>query len=308
MRALITGARGQDAYYLARILTQQGYTVYGTSRQDGDVDFFNKVYKVDPWDFKQLYRCLCDVQPYEIYNMAAFTNVAQAEAMDEQTLHDFNVQPLIHLMNVALNEAPAIKIFHAGSVMAYNFMDDILTESAMASWARPATKYGQSKLLAHMLANSGRREGLHITEGIFFHHTSPQSKEGFFSKVPMYVATLTKNPHINKLNVGNINIVRDVGFAKDYMRAAVHLLQNEKPDCYNIATGYSYTLETYIKACFDIVNLDHKDYINIDENLKRPYDILYMRADITKLKHTGWKPEKSVSDLAELMVTHYARF
>ena len=310
-KALITGITGQDGPYLAEFLLEKGYDVVGTYRRTSHKSFerletFDLLDKVDViradlTDQISLNKAIKDTKPDEVYNLAAQSFVGVSF---EQPILTSNVTGLgaIRLFEAVKEFSPNSKIYQASSSEMFGNTDEIKNED---SRLYPASPYGIAKVFAHKSAQHYRDAyGMFISSGILFNHESPYRGLEFVTrKITSAIGNIISKKQ-DKIILGNIKAKRDWGFAGDYVKAMWLMLQQETADDYVIATGKSYSVETFLEKAFDYSGLgDWKDYVETSEKYMRPSDIDNLVGDASKAKkELNWEPEMSFEKLVNLMV------
>jgi len=309
--ALITGITGQDGAYLAKLLLDKGYSVYGLhARRASDtlwrlreLDVLNKVELVegDLTDLSSLIRALNKSEATEVYNLGAQSFVATSW---EQPVLTANVTGM-----GALNLLEAIRIVNTGiryyqastSEMFGLIQEDRQSESTPLY---PRSPYGVSKVFAHWMTINYRESfDIHGSSGILFNHESPLRGIEFVTrKVTDAVARIKKGAQ-KELRLGNIDAKRDWGYAGDYVEAMWLMLQQDKPDDYVIATGETTTVRDMCKIAFEHVDLNYEDYVVIDPEFYRPAEVEILLGDPSKAeKQLGWKAKTNLQTLITMMV------
>ena len=310
-KALITGITGQDGPYLAEFLLKKGYDVIGTYRRTSHKSFERleafdilgkiDVIRADLTDQISLNNAIKNTKPDEVYNLAAQSFVGVSF---EQPMHTSNVTGLgaIRLFEAVKEFSPDSKIYQASSSEMFGNTDEIKNED---SRLYPASPYGIAKVFAHKSAQHYRRAyGMFISSGILFNHESPYRGLEFVTrKITSAIGNIISKKQ-DKIILGNIKAKRDWGFAGDYVKAMWLMLQQEIADDYVIATGKSYSVETFLEKAFDYAGLgDWKKYVEINEKYMRPSDIDNLVGDASKAKkELDWEAEMPFEKLVKLMV------
>ncbi len=310
-KALITGITGQDGPYLAEFLLKKNYEVIGTYRRTSHKSFERleafdilgkiNVIRADLTDQISLNKAIKDTKPDEVYNLAAQSFVGVSF---EQPILTSNVTGLgtIRLFEAVKEFSPDSKIYQASSSEMFGNTDEIKNED---SRLYPASPYGIAKVLAHKSAQHYRKAyGMFISSGILFNHESPYRGLEFVTrKITSAIGNIISKKQ-DKIILGNIKAKRDWGFAGDYVKAMWLMLQQETADDYVIATGKSYSVETFLEKAFDYAGLgDWKEYVEISEKYMRPSDIDNLIGDASKAKkELNWEPEMHFEKLVKLMV------
>lgn len=290
MRALITGITGQDGSYLAEILLEKGYEVFGLVRRSSTNNLSRiehlmhkvKLLQGDVSDVGSVSSAVMISNPNEIYNLAAQSFVPSSW---KQPYHTF-LSNTLGLLNIIQCVNTDTKIFQASTSEMYG--------NSYPNF-NPMSPYGVSKLAAHNIARIYREAGFFISCGIMFNHESPRRGNEFVTKK---ITNFAKSP-FGMLKLGNTKISRDWGYAKDYMKAAWLILQQSKPDDYEIATGESYTLEELLKIA---LGDKWEEYVEVDMDFVRLNDVINLKGNPEKIKSIGWNPEVNFEQLINMMV------
>ena len=332
-RALITGMTGQDGSYLAPLLLEKGYEVYGMVRRTSNDPFVRfedsthkkvKILYGNLRDIAALERVVEEANPDEIYNLAAQSDVGISFKCPEET-EEINYYGVGRLVNAAVRKNPKVRIYQASTSEMFGKTKPPQNEE---SAFQPVSPYGEAKLKAHEDFVVGYREkhGLYICSGILFNHESPRRGEHFVTRKITISLAKIKLGLQDSFELGNLDAKRDWGFAGDYVRLMWMMLQQDKPDDYVISTGKSHSVRDFVNAA--VKALDMKivwegkglDEVAKDENGKvilkinkeyyRPAEVNYLLGDSTKAKEKlGWKPEISFEELVEMMAkSDLARF
>lgn len=315
--ALITGILGQTGSYTAQLLHGMGYAVHGVVRT-GTAPARKawlrtlvpdaKLYEVDLCSLPSARILLRKVKPHLIFNYAGISNTFSPYAGLPELL-DYNCKIPLTLLQAIVDICPAARFFQASSCLIFGHsnapMQHELTTPA------PMHPYGISKLCADGMVQQFRKHhGTFACSGIFYNHESPRRAIGFLTrKVSAFVADVVVNGPKDKggnkkiLKLGNIDAMRDYGYAPDFARAACMMLQAPKADDYVIGTGQLTPVRQFIDACFALQGLNYHDYVQCNEAASRPVDYTTLRADNSKIKNQlGWQPTKSANEIAEEMV------
>jgi len=313
--ALITGVTGQDGSYLAEFLLEKGYEVHGVRRvsstfnssriehifQDphgSNVKFF--LHYADLTDATGIMSLISQINPSEIYNLAAQSHVHVSFNLPIYTAQVAGLG-CIPLLEAIKNTDRTIRYYQASTSELFGSTPPPQNED---SDFRPRSPYAASKLLAYWLTVNYREAyGLHATNGILFNHESPRRGETFVTrKISRGVAQII-NGERKKLHLGNLDAVRDWGYAKEYVESMWMMLQQKNPDDYVIATGLGATVREFAEAAFLHVGLDYQDYIVLEDTYLRPTEVEALIGDASKAeKHLSWKAMTKWPDLARMMV------
>ncbi|MFT5726940.1 MAG: GDPmannose 4,6-dehydratase [Desulforhopalus sp.] len=311
MRALICGVSGQDGAYLAQLLLQKGYEVYGASRDAQMASFSNlkslgingSVHKISLAinDFRSVLQAIQQVEPDEIYNLAGQSSVGLSFEQPVETLESISIG-VLNLLEAIRFSKKNIKFYNAGSSEVFG--DTHGTPATETTPFHPQSPYAVAKASAHwIVANYRDAYGLFACTGILFNHESPLRPTRFVTRKIVSTACRIANGSNETLKLGNISISRDWGWAPEYVEAMWKMLQLEKPDDFVVATGSSRKLEDFIQLTFSALQLDWRDHVQSDPSLLRPSDILEGLANPAKAYNVlGWKAKFRLEDILRLMV------
>jgi len=308
-RALITGITGQDGSYLAELLLDQGYEVFGLTRRLSAENYWridhlrDKLTLIpgDLLDQLSLIRVLERTQPTEVYNLAAMSFVP---ASWEQPLltGEFNSQGVTRVLEAVRVVNPAMRFYQASSSEMYGKVREVPQVETTPFY--PRSPYGVSKVFAHYITVNYRESyNLFAVSGILFNHESPRRGLEFVTrKVTDGVARIKKGK-AKELKLGNLDAHRDWGFSGDYVRAMWMMLQQEQPDDYVIATGESHSVRELVEIAFGHAGLNWKDFVSEDPALIRPAEVDHLIGDPAKAKaRLGWTPSVNFAGLVKMMV------
>jgi len=312
-RALVTGVTGQDGAYLARFLLEKGYEVHGVIRrsshrgvEDHRLRWLGVADKVhlhdgDLGDLSSLLRIVQDVQPEEIYNLAAQSYVASSWRQPVLTANvtGVGVTNMLEAMRIG---APGARFYQASSSEMYGLIQAPMQSETTPFY--PRSPYAVAKLYGHWITVNYRESfGLHASSGILFNHESPLRGVEFVTrKVTQGVARI-KLGRARELRLGNIDAKRDWGHAKDYVRAMWMMLQQETPDDYVVATGVTTTVRDMCRIAFEHAGLDMAAHVVIDPAFYRPAEVDILLGDASKARaKLGWEPQIGLEELIHEMV------
>ena len=308
---LICGIRGQDGSYLAKLLLNKGYEVWGTSRDIDSGNFNNlnflrvqnKVHLIsmNTTDFISVFRAINEISPDEIYNLSGQSSVGLSFDQPKETIESI-VLGMLNILEVVRENKKMIRIYHAGSSECFgNTKNKPANENTPFE---PLSPYAIAKTTASMLVKNYRSAyGMHVSNGILFNHESVLRPERFVTQKILHTAKRISQGSGERLSLGRIDIARDWGWAPEYVEAMWIMLQQDNPDDYVIATGVTTTLEDYVSQVFDFYNLDWKDYVSHSKALVRPLDIQNSHADPSKAeKILGWSASVKMPDLIEKLI------
>ncbi len=314
--ALICGISGQDGAYLARFLLAQGYRVYGTSR-DAEVASFSNLAKLgiretvslvsaSLSDFRSIIQALSKIEPDEVYNLTGQSSVGLSFEQPVETLESISVGTL-HLLEAVRFLAKPIKIYSAGSGECFGNTGEVGADETMAF--RPRSPYAVAKSAAFWeVANYREAYGLFACSGILFNHESPLRPERFVTKKIVSAACRIAAGSGEKLQLGDLSIRRDWGWAPEYVEAMWQMLQQDHPDDFVIATGECHSLEQFVDAAFSQLGLDWRHHVAIDKNLFRPLEIKLGHGNPGKAKRKlGWEAKLKMQDVIANMIDSEAQ-
>ena len=304
MVAFITGITGQDGYYLARHLHQLGAEVWGTSRAailPQELNFARLVPIADYTDQKRLERAIAAANPDEIYHLAAQSSVA-ASWEDPVATIDITGLGTLRLLEAVRSVAPTARVFVASS--SEIFGDPVRAPQDEQTAIRPTSPYGAAKAFAHHVAAIYRqRYDFFIASGILYNHESPRRARSFVTQKIVQGAVAIARGQQAELRLGNLDALRDWGFAGDYVRAMHLMLQQPVPGDYVVATGETHSVRDWCKFAFARVGLDYREYVVRDQQFWRPAEAVPLVGDPTKARQVlGWSATTSLSDLVAIMV------
>jgi len=318
-KALITGINGQDGSYLAEFLLEKKYEVHGIMKRNSVSEtqairvehIADKIvlHYGDITDLSSLIRIISDVQPDEIYNLAAQSHVRISFDEPIYTSQATGVGALNVIEAVRLLKLNT-KIYQASSSEMFgNNIDDDGYQREDTKML-PVSPYGISKLFAHNMGINYRHSyDMFISNGILFNHESPRRGTNFVTNKVCKEAVKIKLGLTNKLKLGNLDSTRDWGHAKDYVGAMWMILQQETPDDFVCATGISHSVKDLVKYVFDKLNLDWTQYVETDNKYLRPEELNDLKGDSTKLRDlTGWKPKYTFESMLDEMVEYWLEY
>lgn len=323
--ALVTGATGQDGSYLIELLHRNGYLVHAQSRAatPPETDRADLIWHAgDLTDGRFLAGLIEAAEPDEIYNLAAVSRPALSWQIPEETIQLNAVVPL-RICEILIKTRPNAHFFQASSSEMFGPDTDQVQDERTS--LRPNSPYGISKAFAHQTVGAYRsRYGLHASCGILFNHESPRRPLSFVSqKIAHAAAALSLGQRetreldelgqpivrAGKVQLGNLEVRRDFGFAGDVARAMHMIVGHETPDDYIVGTGESRSIADFCEAAFAVVGLDWRDHVATDPALKRGGDMPSTRANPAKLESVlGWRVETGFADLVRMMVNEQIAF
>lgn len=310
--ALITGITGQDGAYLAKLLVDKGYEVYGLLARRATKTTWRlkylgiednvKLIEGDLTDVTSLIRAINEAQPDEFYNLGAQSFVATSWRQPQLTAQSTGVGALNCLEAIRITN-PKIKFYQASTSEMFGGMPEYPIQSETTPF-HPRSPYGVSKLFAHW-ATINYRESFDIFGccGILFNHESPLRGIEFVTRKVTDAVARIKLGQQKDLHLGNIDAKRDWGFAGDYVEAMWLMLQQDTPDVYVVATGKTTTVRDMCKIAFEHVGLDYDKYVVIDPEFYRPAEVDLLLGNPAKAKKVlGWEAKTSLEQLIHMMV------
>jgi GDPmannose 4,6-dehydratase len=317
-KTLITGINGQDGSYLAEFLIEKGYEVWGTikrnsisenqtARLDNVYDKIDKNLRyADLSDLSSIVRVIDEIQPDEIYNLAAQSHV---RISFDQPIYTSNVTGLgvLNLLESVRLVNPKIKIYQASSSEMFGNSIDPDGFQRETTPMNPVSPYGCAKVFAYNICRNYRYSyGMFISNGILFNHESPRRGLNFVTnKVAKSAVEISKGLK-SSLSIGNLDATRDWGHAKDYVEAMWQILQLETPDDFVCSTGISHSVEDLINYVFAKLGLDPKKYVKQDHKYFRPQELEHLKGDSSKLRElTGWSPKYTFETMMDEMINYW---
>lgn len=311
--ALITGILGQDGPYLAKLLLEKGYKVYGMVRRYSNPQFDNLDYlgitdqveyvEGDLTDESSLLNLIKSIRPDEIYNLAAQSFVGASWEQAKLTT-EINSVGVLYLLNAIKFISPTARFYQAstsemfGTEQVNGFQDEHTP-------FHPRSPYGVSKVYAYwMTVNFRESYNMFTSNGILFNHESPIRGIQFVTRKITDGIAKIKLGYAKELHLGNLDSKRDWGFAGDYVEAMYLMLQQDTPDDFVVATGETHEVREFVELAFEAAGVkDWKKYIVIDPRFKRPAEVPHLQGRPTKvMEKLGWKPKTSFKDLVTSMV------
>ncbi len=310
-RALICGISGQDGSYLAQLLLARGYEVIGTSRDAEQSGFTNletlgirrkvALRSMSLADFRSVLSTITEVEPDEIYNLAGQSSVGLSFEQPVETMESISLG-VLNLLEVVRFTGARARLYNASSSECFG--DTGTVPANEDTPFRPRSPYAVAKSAAHWaVANYRESYGLFACNGILFNHESPLRPPRFVTSKIIRSACAIARGELDQLTLGNIDISRDWGSAREYVEAMWKMLQMDEAGDYVIATGQTSSLADFLAAAFAAVDLDWRDYVEYDSDLARPSDIVFSAADPGKARRElGWEAQSKMRDVVKEMV------
>jgi GDPmannose 4,6-dehydratase len=314
-KALITGITGQDGSYLAELLLDKGYEVYGLVRRSSqfntsriehiyqdphDPDYRLRLLYGDLNDASSLNTILQTVQPDEIYNLGAQSHVRVSFDVPEYTVEVVGVGT-VRLLEAIRQAHLKPKFYQASSSELFGKVREVPQRETTPFY--PRSPYACAKAYAYYTTVNYRESyGLFACNGLLFNHESPRRGETFLTRKVTRGATRIKVGLQDKLYLGNLEAKRDWGYAKEYVEAMWLMMQQDEPDDYVIATGETHSVREFVEAVFDYLGLDWQEHVAFDPRYCRPAEVDLLVGDSSKARQKlGWQPKVSFAELVKLM-------
>ena len=314
-KALITGITGQDGSYLAELLLGKGYIVHGVIRRASsfNTERLDPIYK-DPHrkdvrlflhygdlaDSVVTSTLIAEIQPDEIYNLAAQSHVRVSFDIPEYT-GDVTAMGTTRILEAARKAAPKARFYQASSSEMFGLAQEMPQRETTAFY--PRSPYGAAKVYSYwMTVNYRESYNLHASNGILFNHESPRRGETFVTRKITRAVARIKAGVQKKLYLGNLDAKRDWGYAPEFVEAMWLMLQQDKPDDYVVATGETHTVRDFLDLSFGHAGLEWQKYVEIDPKYYRPAEVDVLIGDASKAKkQLGWVPKTKFPELVRIM-------
>lgn len=311
--ALIIGVTGQDGTYLTKLLLSKGYSVIGTSRSkilqlpenfkkigldlNCDITFI----KVDPENYYDIESAFTTFKPDEVYNLSAQSSVADSFVYPFDTIKSIT-NAVINILEVIKQKSSKSKFYNAGSSETFGTLGGtVANESTVFS---PASPYAVSKLAAYWLVKNYRDAyGIFAVTGITFNHESCLRKEIYVTQKIISAAKRIAGGSKEKLHLGNLDVMRDWGWAPEYVEAMWLMLQHERPEDFVIGTGQSFQLKDFLSTVFSSIDLNWEDWVVLQAELVRPQEVSRSSCNPRKIfDRLGWRAKHNALDVARFML------
>ncbi|MCD4832072.1 MAG: GDP-mannose 4,6-dehydratase [Anaerohalosphaeraceae bacterium] len=316
-KAFITGITGQDGSYLAELLLEKGYKVYGFVRRVALEDTEHRMSRIKHLfgndrlelvsgsleSYPSVYKAIAKVRPDEVYHLAAQSFVSYSFEDEFSTLQS-NISGSHYILSAVNDIVPKAKFYFAASSEMFGKVCEVPQNEQTRF--HPRSVYGISKSAGFDLTRNYREAyDLFACSGILYNHESPRRGFEFVTrKITSHVAMI-KQGLKDTLALGNLEAQRDWGHAKDYVRAMWMMLQQDKPDDYVVCTGETHSVRKFCEKAFSHVGLDYQKHVIVDEKFYRPAEVDILLGDYAKAKKVlGWEPEISFDELVTSMVDH----
>jgi GDPmannose 4,6-dehydratase len=320
-KAFITGIGGQDGSYLAEYLLDLGYEVHGIIRRNSTPEHQQSrldgirtnpnlhISYGDLLDTSGLERLLSQIQPDEIYNLAAQSHVRISYEIPQFTIQA-NALGVVNVLEAMKNNCPNAKFYQASSSEMFGSAVDEDGFQRETTRMNPVSPYGCAKVFGYNIVRNYRNAyNLHLSNGILFNHESPRRGSNFVTNKVVKAAIRIALGLQDKLELGNLDAYRDWGHSKDYIKAMHLILQQPNPGDWVVATGETRSVRDMCKYVFEKLNLNYEDYIIQNQKFLRPEELKYLKGDSTRMRELGWKPEYTfesmMDEMIEFWVNHY---
>jgi len=308
-RALITGVAGQDGSYLAELLLEKGYEVHGLVHGSLDrplprleaVKDRLALHIGDLLEEGSLLSVVEESRPDEVYNLAAMSSVAESWQMAVATA-EYTAVGVTRLLEAIRKVNPQTRFYQASSSEMFGRARE--TPQSERTPFYPRSPYGVAKVYGHFITVNFRESfGMHASSGILFNHESPRRSPAFVTRRITRGVAEIKLGRRDELALGNLDVRRDWGYAKEYVEAMWMMLQQEEPGDYVIGTGVAHSVRDLVETAFEVVGLKADDHVRIDPELYRPADIEEVVADPSKARERlGWQARTTFEEVVEMMV------
>jgi len=308
-KAFITGITGQDGSYLAEILLEKGYEVYGMVRRSSSFNtaridhVFRDIELVfgDLADGSVLNQLMRKIRPDEVYNLGAQSHVRVSFDIPEYTA-DVDALGTLRLLDAIREEGVDCRFYQASSSEMFGAVAEV--PQSEETKFHPRSPYGVAKVFGYWITRNYREAyGMYAVNGILFNHESPRRGPTFVTrKITRAVGAILRGEQ-DELRLGNLEAKRDWGFARDYMDGAWRMLQADEPEDYVLATGETHTVEEFLEEAFTYAGLDWRSYVKTDPRYFRPAEVDLLIGDYSKAKEKlHWEPTVRFQELVRMMV------
>ena len=318
-KAFITGIGGQDGSYLAEYLLDLGYEVYGIVRRNStpehqlsrlDLVRTNPNLHVSYGDLNDtsgIERLLRDIQPDEVYNIAAQSHVRISYEIPQFTAVT-NAVGVVNMLEAVRNNCPNAKFYQASSSEMFGSSVDEDGYQRETTKMTPVSPYGCAKVFGYNIVRNYRNAyKLHASNGILFNHESPRRGSNFVTNKVVKAAVRIKLGLQTELELGNLDAYRDWGHSKDYIRAMHLILQQPKAGDWVVATGETRSVRDMCKYVFSKLELNYEDYVVQNKKFLRPEELKYLKGDSTRIRELGWAPEYTFETMMDEMIEHWMK-
>tara|TARA_Y100000389_G_C17405970_1_gene488078 strand:+ start:124 stop:1101 length:978 start_codon:yes stop_codon:yes gene_type:complete len=318
-KAFITGIGGQDGSYLAEYLLSLDYEVYGIVRRNSTPE--HQQSRLDPIrndpslhvsygdlnDTSGIERLLRNIQPDEVYNIAAQSHVRISYEIPQFTVQT-NSLGVLNILEAVRNNCPNAKFYQASSSEMFGSSVDEDGFQRESTRMTPVSPYGCAKVFGYNIVKNYRNAyKLHASNGILFNHESPRRGSNFVTNKVVKAAVRIKLGLQNELELGNLDAYRDWGHSKDYIKAMHLILQQPEAGDWVVATGETRSVRDMCDYVFSQLNLDYKKFVVQNQKFLRPEELKYLKGDSTQIRELGWKPEYTFESMMDEMIEHWVK-
>ena len=308
-KAFITGITGQDGSYLAELLLEKGYEVFGMVRRSSSFNtaridhIFGEIELVfgDLSDGSSMNQLMRTIRPDEVYNLGAQSHVRVSFDIPEYTA-DIAGLGTLRLLDAIREEGVQCRFYEAGSSEMFGKVREVpQTEETPF---HPRSPYGAGKVFGYWITRNYREAyGMYAVSGILFNHESPRRGPTFVTrKITRAIGAILRGEQ-DELRLGNLDAKRDWGYARDYMDGAWRMLQADEPDDYVLATGETHSVREFLEEAFGYAGLDWQQYVRLDDRYLRPAEVDLLIGDYSKAREKlGWEPTVRFAELVRMMV------
>jgi GDPmannose 4,6-dehydratase len=311
MRAFVIGISGQDGAYLAHLLANKGYEVVGGSRGAYQNTFQNltrlgirnkiRIKSVSLSDFRSVLQAVSEIEPNEIYNLSGQSSVGLSFELPIETFES-NTIGIVNLLEVIRYLRRPVKLYNACSSECFGSLDNAAADEKTPF--NPSSPYAVTKAAAYwQVSNYRQAYNIFACSGILFNHESPLRPERFVTQKIISAARRIAAGNSEQLDIGNITIERDWGWAPEYVEAMWRMLQQPQPDDFVIGTGESNSLQEFIQTTFESVGLTWQDHVKVNRRLLRPSELQFSKSNPQKAESKlGWKARYRMKDVIRFML------
>jgi GDPmannose 4,6-dehydratase len=316
-KAFITGINGQDGSYLSEYLLDLGYEVHGIIRRNSvpenqqsrltdEIRNNLHIYYGDLLDQGSLERLLSDIQPDEIYNLAAQSHVRISYDIPQFTVQT-NAIGVINILEAYRRACPNSRFYQASSSEMFGSSVDKDGFQRETTIMNPVSPYGCSKVFGYNIVRNYRNAyNLHASNGILFNHESPRRGSNFVTNKVVKTAVEIKLGLKNELVLGNLDSYRDWGHSKDYVKAMHLIINNDTPDDFVVSTMITHSVRDMVEYVFTKLELDYTKYVAQHHKFTRPEELDYLKGDSTKIRtQLGWEPEYTFETMLDEMIEYW---